>query len=201
MNHILKLKSIVRPLSNLYGHCHLHWLSDISRVLSLYSFLFHLLQIWPHSDYPLIPVGKMVLDRNPSNYFAEIEQSAFNPASMVPGIEPSPDKMLQVSMSLVPSLVVIHSRILHQRNVNPFNMFILGSPVLISWHSSSPIGNQLPAVACELSLQDQRRRPQLPEGRTTDLWKPRQDTLKISLHWQATDHQIEYFTLDDCFSK
>ena len=53
-------------------------------------------QIWPHSEYPLIPVGKMVLNRNPSNYFAEIEQSAFNPASMVPGIEPSPDKMLQV---------------------------------------------------------------------------------------------------------
>ena len=59
------------------------------------------LQIWPHSEYPLIPVGKMVLDRNPSNYFAEIEQSAFNPASMVPGIEASPDKMLQVKMSTV----------------------------------------------------------------------------------------------------
>lgn len=56
---------------------------------------FDLTKIWPHSEYPLIPVGKMVLDRNPSNYFAEIEQSAFNPASMVPGIEASPDKMLQ----------------------------------------------------------------------------------------------------------
>lgn len=40
----------------------------------------------------------MVLNRNPKNYFAEIEQSAFNPASMVPGIEPSPDKMLQVKI-------------------------------------------------------------------------------------------------------
>ena len=59
-------------------------------------FLFRQLQIWPHSDYPLIQVGKMVLDENPSNYFAQIEQSAFNPAAMVPGIEPSPDKMLQV---------------------------------------------------------------------------------------------------------
>lgn len=56
----------------------------------------HYVQIWPHSDYPLIQVGKMVLDENPSNYFAQIEQSAFNPAAMVPGIEPSPDKMLQV---------------------------------------------------------------------------------------------------------
>ena len=59
-------------------------------------FVFVGFQIWPHSEYPLIPVGKMVLNRNPKNYFAEIEQSAFNPASMVPGIEPSPDKMLQV---------------------------------------------------------------------------------------------------------
>lgn len=47
-------------------------------------------------DYPLIPVGKMVLDRNPVNYFAEVEQMAFSPSNMVPGIEPSPDKMLQV---------------------------------------------------------------------------------------------------------
>jgi len=55
-----------------------------------------LLQIWPHAEYPLIPVGKLVLDRNPTNYFAEVEQIAFSPSHMVPGIEPSPDKMLQV---------------------------------------------------------------------------------------------------------
>nr|AAZ50618.1 catalase [Anemonia viridis] len=56
---------------------------------------FDLTKIWPHEEFPLIPVGKMVLNRNPKNYFAEIEQSAFNPANMVPGIEASPDKMLQ----------------------------------------------------------------------------------------------------------
>jgi len=43
----------------------------------------------------LIPVGTLVLDRNPINYFAETEQSAFTPANLVPGMEPSPDKMLQ----------------------------------------------------------------------------------------------------------
>ena len=53
-------------------------------------------QIWPHADYPLIPVGKMVLNRNPKNYFAEVEQFVFEPSNMPPGIEPSPDKMLQV---------------------------------------------------------------------------------------------------------
>ena len=56
-----------------------------------------LLQIWPHSEFPLIPVGKLVLDRNPANYFAEVEQIAFSPSHLVPGIEPSPDKMLQVT--------------------------------------------------------------------------------------------------------
>lgn len=56
---------------------------------------FDLTKIWSHKEYPLIPVGKMVLNRNPVNYFAEVEQIAFNPAHMVPGIEPSPDRMLQ----------------------------------------------------------------------------------------------------------
>jgi catalase len=56
---------------------------------------FDLTKVWPHTDFPLIPVGRMVLNRNPTNYFAEVEQIAFAPANMVPGIEPSPDKMLQ----------------------------------------------------------------------------------------------------------
>jgi catalase len=55
---------------------------------------FDLTKVWPHEDYPLHPVGRLVLDRNPENYFAEVEQSAFEPANMVPGIGPSPDKML-----------------------------------------------------------------------------------------------------------
>jgi catalase len=55
---------------------------------------FDLTKVWPHGDYPLIPVGKMTLNRNPENYFAEVEQAAFEPANMVPGIGPSPDKML-----------------------------------------------------------------------------------------------------------
>ena len=53
-------------------------------------------QIWPHSKYPLRPVGKMVLNRNPTNYFNDVEQSAYSPAHMIPGVEASPDKMLQV---------------------------------------------------------------------------------------------------------
>merc|ERR1711988_365188 len=56
---------------------------------------FDLTKVWSHKEYPLIEVGRMVLNRNPLNYFAEVEQVAFAPSHMIPGIEPSPDKMLQ----------------------------------------------------------------------------------------------------------
>ncbi|MFZ0890489.1 MAG: catalase [Candidatus Binataceae bacterium] len=56
---------------------------------------FDLTKVWPHKDYPLIEVGVLELNRNPENYFAEVEQAAFEPSSVVPGISFSPDKMLQ----------------------------------------------------------------------------------------------------------
>ncbi len=56
---------------------------------------FDLTKVWPHGDYPLIEVGIMELNRNPDNYFAEIEQAAFAPSNIVPGISFSADKMLQ----------------------------------------------------------------------------------------------------------
>ena len=56
---------------------------------------FDLSKVWPHGDYPMIDVGVLELNRNPDNYFAEVEQAAFNPANIVPGIGFSPDKMLQ----------------------------------------------------------------------------------------------------------
>jgi catalase len=56
---------------------------------------FDLTKVWSHKDYPKTDIGILTLNRNPDNYFAEIEQAAFNPANFVPGIGPSPDKMLQ----------------------------------------------------------------------------------------------------------
>jgi len=56
---------------------------------------FDITKVWPHADYPPITIGRMVLNRNPDNYFTEVEQSAFSPANFIPGIGPSPDKMLQ----------------------------------------------------------------------------------------------------------
>lgn len=57
--------------------------------------VFDLTKVWPHAEYPLRPVGKITLNKNPENYFAEIEQVAFSPSHLVPGIEPSADPVLQ----------------------------------------------------------------------------------------------------------
>jgi len=56
---------------------------------------FDITKVWFHADFPPITIGRMVLNRNPDNYFAEVEQAAFSPANFVPGIAASPDKMLQ----------------------------------------------------------------------------------------------------------
>ncbi len=59
---------------------------------------FDLTKVWPHGDFPLIDVGTLELNRNPENYHAEVEQAAFKPSALVPGIGPSPDKMLQARL-------------------------------------------------------------------------------------------------------
>ena len=64
--------------------------------------IFDMTKVWPHGLYPLRKVGRVQLNRNPSNWFTEIEQAAFSPSSMVPGIEPSPDPMLQARMFAYP---------------------------------------------------------------------------------------------------
>ena len=63
---------------------------------------FDLTKVWPHKDYPLIEVGVMELNRNPQNYFAEIEQAAFEPGNVPPGMGVSPDKMLQARLMSYP---------------------------------------------------------------------------------------------------
>lgn len=64
--------------------------------------IFDVTKVWPHADYPLNDLGKLVLNKNPQNYFAETEQAAFSPGHVVPGIEVSPDKMLQARVFSYP---------------------------------------------------------------------------------------------------
>lgn len=59
---------------------------------------FDLTKVWPHKDYPLHEVGVMELNKNPENHFAEVEQAAFSPANVVPGVSFSPDRMLQARL-------------------------------------------------------------------------------------------------------
>jgi catalase len=63
---------------------------------------FDLTKVWKHSDYPLIDIGMLELNRNPQNYFAEVEQAAFSPSNVVPGISFSPDKVLQARIMSYP---------------------------------------------------------------------------------------------------
>jgi len=63
---------------------------------------FDLTKVWPHKDYPLHEVGELELNRNPVNYFAEVEQAAFEPRNVVPGMGFSPDKMLQARLISYP---------------------------------------------------------------------------------------------------
>ncbi len=63
---------------------------------------FDLTKVWPHGEFPLIEVGELELNRNPLNYFAEVEQAAFNPVNVVPGMGFSPDKMLQARLVSYP---------------------------------------------------------------------------------------------------
>ena len=60
--------------------------------------IFDITKVWPHGEVPPIKIGTLVLNRNPVNYFAEVEQAAFSPGNLVPGIAASPDKMLQARL-------------------------------------------------------------------------------------------------------
>ncbi|EON97376.1 putative catalase protein [Phaeoacremonium minimum UCRPA7] len=64
--------------------------------------IFDMTKVWPHSDFPLVPVGKLTMNQNPSNYFTDVEQAAFSPSTMVAGIAPSADPMLQARMFAYP---------------------------------------------------------------------------------------------------
>ena len=59
---------------------------------------FDLTKVWPHADVPLVTIGTLTLERMPDNYFADVEQAAFDPGHFVPGIGPSPDPMLQARL-------------------------------------------------------------------------------------------------------
>ncbi|MDP2211777.1 MAG: catalase [Candidatus Aquicultor sp.] len=82
---------------------------------------FDVTKVWFHADFPPMTIGRMVLDKNPENYFAEVEQAAFSPANFVPGIAASPDKMLQGR------LFAYHDTHLHRLGPN-YHLLPINSP-------------------------------------------------------------------------
>ncbi|KPC54656.1 catalase [Amantichitinum ursilacus] len=141
---------------------------------------FDLTKTWPHGDYPLIEVGYFELNRNPENFFAEVEQSAFNPAAVVPGIGFSPDRMLQARLFAYGDaqryrLGVNH----HQIPVNaprcPFNSYHRDGAVRVDGNNGSRIGYE-PNSQGEWAEQPEFREPPLAIDGAGDHWNNREDT-------------------------
>ena len=140
---------------------------------------FDLTKVWPHGDYPLIEVGEFELNRNPENYFAEVEQSAFNPAAVVPGISFSPDKMLQARLFSYGDaqryrLGVNH----HQITVNapkcPFHSYHRDGAMRIDGNQGSTIGYE-PNSKGEWQEQPDFSEPPLAIEGMADHWNHRED--------------------------
>ena len=141
---------------------------------------FDLTKVWPHADYPLIEVGVVELNRNPENFFAEVEQSAFNPAAVVPGISFSPDKMLQARLFSYGDaqryrLGVNH----HQIPVNaprcPVHSYHRDGAMRVDGNHGGTLGYQ-PNSYGQWEEQPDFREPPLSIEGMADHWNHREDT-------------------------
>lgn len=140
---------------------------------------FDLTKVWPHSEFPLIEVGVLELNRNPENFFAEVEQSAFNPASVVPGISFSPDRMLQGRLFSYGDaqryrLGVNH----HQIPVNaprcPVHSYHRDGAMRVDGNFGSTIGYE-PNTKGEWQEQPDFSEPPLSLSGAADRWNHRED--------------------------
>ncbi len=140
---------------------------------------FDLTKVWYHSDFPLIEVGELELNRNPENYFAEVEQSAFNPASVVPGIGFSPDKMLQGRLFSYGDaqryrLGVNHHLIPVNKPRCPFHSYHRDGSMRVDGNHGSTIGYE-PNSRGEWQQQPEFREPPLSLEGAADHWDFRED--------------------------
>ncbi len=140
---------------------------------------FDLTKIWPHKDYPLIDVGTFELNRNPENYHAEVEQSAFNPASVVPGISFSPDKMLQGRLFSYGDaqryrLGVNHAQIPVNKPRCPVNSYHRDGAMRVDGNYGSTKGYE-PNSLGEWQEQPDMKEPPLAINGAADHWNFRED--------------------------
>ncbi|WP_085901453.1 catalase [Kiloniella majae] len=140
---------------------------------------FDLTKVWPKADYPLIEVGEFELNRNPENYFAEVEQSAFNPGNVVPGISFSPDKMLQGRLFSYGDtqryrLGVNHSQIPVNAPRCPFHSYHRDGAMRVDGNGGSRIGYE-PNTQDEWNEQPDFAEPPLSIEGAADHWNHRED--------------------------
>ncbi len=140
---------------------------------------FDLTKVWPKGDYPLIEVGEFELNRNPENYFAEVEQSAFNPGNVVPGISFSPDKMLQGRLFSYGDtqryrLGVNHSQIPVNAPKCPFHSYHRDGAMRVDSNAGARIGYE-PNTVGEWNEQPDFAEPPLSIEGTADHWNHRVD--------------------------
>jgi catalase len=141
---------------------------------------FDLTKVWPHQDYPLIEVGELELNRNPDNYFAEVEQVAFNPAHVVPGISFSPDKMLQARLFSYGDaqryrLGVNHHQIPVNQPHCPVHSYHRDGAMRTDGNYGGTLGYE-PNSEGQWAEQPDFREPPLALEGTADHWNHREDT-------------------------
>jgi len=141
---------------------------------------FDLTKVWPHSEYPLIDVGVLELNKNPENYFAEVEQAAFNPTSIVPGIGFSPDKMLQGRLFSYGDaqryrLGVNHHLIPVNKPRCPFHSFHRDGSMRVDGNHGGTLGYE-PNSYGEWQEQPEFKEPPLSLEGAADHWNHREDS-------------------------
>jgi catalase len=140
---------------------------------------FDLTKVWYKKDFPLIEVGVFELNRNPANYFADVEQAAFNPANVVPGIGLSPDKMLQGRLFAYGDaqryrLGVNHLSIPVNAPKCPFHSFHRDGQIRVDGNGGSTLGYE-PNSYGEWQEQPEFKEPPLPLHGAADRWNFRED--------------------------
>ena len=141
---------------------------------------FDLTKVWPHKEFPLIDVGVLELNKNPENYFADVEQAAFNPANIVPGIGFSPDKMLQGRLFSYGDaqryrLGVNHHLIPVNKSRCPFlNMFHRDGQMRTDDNYGATLGYE-PNSYGEWQEQPETKEPPLELSGAADHWNHRED--------------------------
>jgi len=140
---------------------------------------FDLTKIWSHKDYPLIDVGVLELNRNPENYHADVEQAAFNPGSVVPGIGFSPDKMLQGRLFSYGDaqryrLGVNHAQIPVNAPRCPYHSYHRDGAMRVDGNYGSTKGYE-PNSLGEWQEQPENQEPPLDLFGNADHWDHRQD--------------------------